>query len=142
MTVIGFNFNKISASREKAPKGKISVNRTCKPTSVSEVTIGGGQKALRYEFIFSVEYKPEVASMEFTGHLVELVKEEEHKKILDSWEENEQLPPASLERVMNELLDRCHVEALIMSKELSIPAPIKLPSVKVKQSGETETKNE
>ena len=145
MTVIGFNFSKISAVRNKAPKGKINVNRSCKPTSVEEATIGGGQKALRYAFTFSVDYQPDVGSMEFEGTMVELVDEEEHKKVLASWDDNEQLPPKSLERVMNQLLDRCHVEAILMSKELGIPPPIKLPSVQVKDtpgSGKKKEKKE
>ena len=133
MTVIGFNFSKISAVRNKAPKGKISINRSCKPTSVEETTIGGGQKALRYTFTFSVEYQPDIGSMEFEGTMVEIVPEDEHKAVIDGWSENEQLPPKSLERVMNQLLDRCHVEAILMSKELGIPPPIKLPSVSVKE---------
>ena len=132
MTVIGFNFSKISASRKNPPRGKININRTCKPTKVEEATIAGGQKALRYSFVFSVEYQPDVALLEFEGALVELVSEEEHKAVLSMWEDSEQLPPKSLERVMNELLDRCHVEAILMSKELGIPPPIKMPSVKVK----------
>lgn len=143
MTVIGFNFSKISAVRNKAPKGKININRSCKPTSVEETTIGGGQKALRYTFTFSVEYKPEIGSMEFEGTLVEIVNKEEHQAVLDAWSENEQLPPKSLERVMNNLLDRCHVEAILMSKELGIPPPVKLPSVKVsgKDSSSEEEKS-
>lgn len=133
MTVIGFNFSKISASRNKAPKGNISVNRSCKPTSVIQTTIAGNQQALKYTFEFSVKYKPDIGSINFEGTMVELVPADEQKKVLDSWEENNQLPPTSLERVMNELLNRCHVEAILMSKELNIPAPIKLPSVKVRQ---------
>lgn len=136
MTIIGFNFSKISATRNSAPKGKISVNRSCKPTNVEEITIGGGQKALRYTFEFGVQYKPDIAQFDFAGKMVELVNDDEHQKILDSWEDNEQLPPKSLERVMNELLNRCHVEALLMAKELGVPPPIKLPSVKVQQKSE------
>lgn len=133
MTIIGFNFSKISATKNSAPKGQISVNRSCKPTNVEEITIGGGQKALRYEFEFGVQYKPDIAQFDFAGRMVELVKDDEHAEILETWEDKQQLPPKSLERVMNELLNRCHVEALLMAKELGVPPPIKLPSVKVQE---------
>jgi hypothetical protein len=136
MTVIGFNFSSITAKRNKPAKGQVKINRKCTPTSVEEVSMGGGQKALRYNFEFSVTYEPGIAEIAFEGKLVELVKEEEHKNVLETWEKNQKIPPQSFERVMNELLDRCHTEALFMAKELSIPAPFKLPGVKVKKKDE------
>lgn len=95
--------------------------------------MGGEQDALKYTFEFEVKYDPGVAEIAFEGTLVELVAKEEHKAILDMWSEKQTFPPKSFERVMNELLDRCHVEALIMARELGIPAPFKLPGVRVEE---------
>lgn len=133
MTVIGFNFSSISAKRNNMPKGQVKINRRCTPTHVEEVSLGGGQKALRFDFEFSVSYGPDIADIKFEGKLVELVNKEEHENVLKTYEEEEKFPPKTFERVMNEVLDRCHTEALLMAKELGIPPPFKLPSVRVEQ---------
>ncbi len=141
MTVIGFNFTKIHAQKHNALKGQITINRTCKPTSVEEIDISAGQKGLRYEFIFGVEYEPKIAELQLEGSIIELVSDEERTTVMSAWTEKKQIPAKSIERVLNNILDRCHVEAIIISKELNIPPPIKLPSVTVKEGSQNQEQN-
>lgn len=132
MTIIGFNFTKLSAERKNAVRGKININRSCNPTDVEEVDLGSNQKGVRYTFEFSCAYEPDIATMEFSGNLTEMRSEEESKKILEQWGKDKTLPLDTLERVMNAILNRCHIEALIIAKELNIPPPFNLPKVRVK----------
>lgn len=140
MTMIGFNFTKINVSKHGPAKGNISINRKCNPTKVEEVGIGSGQKALKYTFQFAAEYKPKVAEMLFEGTLTELTKPEDADEALKLWKEKNQLPPKTLERVMNAILNRCHIEALIMAKEMNIPPPFNLPKIKVNKKEEAKPK--
>ena len=102
--------------------------------------MGSGQKALKYDFTFSVSYDPEVAEIEFEGNIAEIIPQEQHKEIIELFEKEKKFPPKAFERVLNQLLDRCHVQALIMAKELGIPAPFKLPGVKVEEKKQQEQK--
>lgn len=138
MTIIGFQFSKISCEKHSAPKGKITVNRNAKPTGVEEVKLGTGQRALRYTFTFDVEYKPKIAEMSFAGNLTELVDDEKADQVLKAWDEKKALPPKTLENVMNGILNRCHVQALVLSKEFNIPPPFNMPKVRVKEASESE----
>ncbi len=132
MTIIGFQFNKLSAERKNPIRGKININRTCNPTKVEEVDLGSDQKGVRYTFEFSCLYEPDIASMEFSGNITEMRSEEESKKVLEQWGKDKTLPLDTLERVMNAILNRCHIEALIIAKELNMPPPFNLPKVRVK----------
>jgi hypothetical protein len=136
MTIIGFNFTKISCVKHNAAKGKITVNRKANPTNVEEVSIGSGQKALKYAFEFGVDYQPKIAEMDMAGDITQLVSPEQSEDILKMWKEQKQLPPKTLEDVMNAILDRCHVQALMMSRELNVPPPFNLPRVKVQEKTE------
>jgi len=132
MTFISFNFTKISAERTNPVRGKISINRSCNPTKVEEVDLGSGQKGIRYDFEFSCEYTPDIATIALSGNLTEMLSGDAGKKVLEQWNKDKTLPSDSLERVMNAILNRCHVEALLIAKELNIPPPFNLPKVRVK----------
>lgn len=136
MTIIGFNFTKMHVEKHQAAKGKITVNRKANPVNVEEVKIGGAQKALRYDFEFSCEYEPKIAEMHFTGNVTELVTDKDSEDILGTWKKSKSLPPKTLEKVMNAILNRCHIQALVLSKEMNVPAPFNLPRVKVREAAE------
>lgn len=142
MTIIGFNFTKLSAEKENPVQGKISINRSCNPTGVKEVDLGSGQKGLRYTFDFSCEYNPDIATLAFSGNLTEMISDDETEKILAQWGKDKTMPVDSLERVMNAILNRCHIEALIIAKELNIPPPFNLPKVRIKDDQKASAEKE
>ncbi len=133
MAVIGFNFNKVSAIKHAPVKGNITVNRKCEPTDVEGVTIANGPKALRFTFTFGVEYQPKIAEMELLGDITMLFSEDITESTLKRWKDKHDFPPKVLEEVMNNILNRCHVQALMLSRELSLPPPFNLPRVRVQE---------
>jgi hypothetical protein len=53
-------------------------------------------------------------------------------KVMDHWNSNKKLHRDVVERIMNTVLSRSHVEAIVISRELNLPTPIGMPKVEVK----------
>jgi hypothetical protein len=136
MTVIGFNFSRINVERTGSKKGKITISNNVSISEVSELKIPlGGDKAkcVKFDFKFDSKYEPSVATISLAGDLLYLLPNAEADKIITEWKKNKKLTKEALGPVMNAILSKCNVEALILSKELNLPSPIPLPKVNVKQ---------
>ncbi len=138
MTFVGFQFTKIAAEKLGPGQGKVSINRRCQPTKVEELTVGD-HKALRYSFEYEASYEPKIASISLSGYIVEITGDDEVKEVIDHWNKAKILPPKVLERVLNAVLSKSQIQALMLSKELNIPPPMRLPRVSVRTKEEVET---
>ena len=58
------------------------------------------------------------------------------KEILDGWKKDKRLPKETMTNVLNTILGKCNVEALILSERINLPPPIPLPKVQVGQPPE------
>jgi len=135
MAAIGVQFDKVAVERLKPLEGKVSVNNNQKITKVSKIDIPLGKSsrpALRFDFEYSVDYAPEVAKLTIEGFATAIdrpeVIEEEDKK----WKKEKKVSPELMTEVLNNILARGSVSALILSREFGLPAPIELPKVRVK----------
>lgn len=132
MNIVGFNFSKISAERKKAVVGSIRINNNVAIKEVREAKIGLGDRgALGVSFQFKTQYTPDFAELTMEGDLVLLGSQNETKAALEQWEKEKRLAPATAASVMNYILDRCSIQALLLSKDLNLPPPVRLPKVNV-----------
>jgi len=137
MVIIGFNFNKILVQRQSILKGKINIknNVTIKNVEKSSLFLGKGkQEGIKYSFEFTSKYEPNsVAEIVLEGEILSVEESEKAKEILESWKKNKRIPNETMANVLNNILTRCNIEALILSRDANLPAPIPLPKVQVKQ---------
>ena len=136
MAVISTNFKKISAERKGGAKGKININNNVSVTKVDRADLSIGiskQEALRFEFEYVTKYEPKMGEINLTGELVYLNTPEKINEILDSWKKNKSVPKDIMPVILNSVLAKCNIEALILSRDINLPPPIQLPRVKVKQ---------
>ncbi|MBL7050700.1 hypothetical protein ISS04_00900 [Candidatus Woesearchaeota archaeon] len=135
MTIISFNFTKINAERKEGAKGKISIanNIGIKDVKSFELKLGKNKEnALKLEFLFEAKYTPNIGNISLGGEIVYMGTADKVKDIETEWKKNKKLPNDVIEEVMGNILSKCNIEALIMSKEINLPAPIPLPKVKSK----------
>lgn len=135
MSIISFNFTKINAERKEGAKGKISIanNIGIKDVKSFELKLGKNkEKALKLEFLFEAKYDPNIGNISLGGDIVYLGTADKVKEIEKEWKKNKKLPNDVVEEVMGNILSKCNIEALIMSREINLPAPIPLPKVKSK----------
>jgi hypothetical protein len=133
MTTVGFVFTKIAAEKKTVSDQNIRIENNVGITSVELANIIDPKRSIvKFEFAFYCKYEPSVGIIELKGELVEMFDKELATKIVDSWKKDKKLHPEIMSRVLNTIMSRSNVEAILMSKELQLPPPVQLPKVEVK----------
>jgi len=135
MPVVGLQFSKIVVEKFGPVKGKVQVNNNValKDVEKTELTIGPVKHgALKFHFEFVANYEPKIANMTMNGFLTFFEKPEKVKEIVDGWKKDKKIPKDVMSSVLNTVLSRCNVEAILFAREVNLPPPIPLPKVTVK----------
>ena len=136
MAVVGFSFSKISAEKKKGMQDKVNINNNVSIKSVQEADLALGaakQKGVRFEFIFTSDYSPDVAMITLEGELLYVGQDAIVKEVLDSWKKEKKLSKSVTSEIFNNILSRCNVEAIVISREINVPPPIPMPKVDSKK---------
>lgn len=132
MAIVGFNFTKISAEKKSAPKGRIGIknNVSVKEVEKTDLFLGSmKQNGLKITFEFKSVYEPKMGEIVLQGEILDMEDEKIIQDVLKDWKKNKKLPDSLMNMVVNSILNRCNIQALIMSKELAMPPPIPLPKL-------------
>jgi hypothetical protein len=134
MNIIGFNFTKLDVQTKETQKsGKININSNVmlKKVEKKQFNLGNAkQGTVRFDFDFDVQYEPDIGSIKLSGNLLLLTESKKADEIAKSWKDNKNVPAEVTEAVMNTILSRSNIQALILSQYVNLPPPIKLPRVK------------
>ena len=137
MTIIGFNFASITASRDEGITGKVNINNNVTITNIEEKTLnlGAQQKALKVDFSYKTEYvsSKTVGKIDILGNMLYLAEEKKAKEILDAWKSTKQVDPNFMLNVINTTLNKCNIQALVIADTIGLPAPVKLPQAQLKE---------
>ncbi|RME53618.1 hypothetical protein D6783_01405 [Candidatus Woesearchaeota archaeon] len=135
-SVVGFNFTKVLAERKTNTAGKVNINTNVSLRDIEEASINldPKQKSVRVKFHFSTAYQPGLGHISLDGDLILLLPAKDAKDMLDLWREKRQIGKDFAKPVLNNILSRCSVQALTLSKDLGLPPPVRLPSVELKET--------
>jgi len=136
MTIVGFIFSNIEVKREGAAKGKINVSNNVAIKEIKETEFPLGkdkQTALKFMFEFSSKYEPNMGSILLAGDLLFIEENSKVKKILEEWKKDKKISPDIMRDILNTILARGNILALILSQEVGLPPPIPLPKVNVEE---------
>lgn len=137
--IVGFGFTKLSAEKNEAAKGKIDINNnvTIKDVLEDDLSLGkNNQSVLKFKFEFTSKYEPSIGLILFEGELLYLEETKKVKEILTSWNKDKKLPKELMAGLLNTILTKCNVQALILSQEINLPSPIPMPKVQIAQQAE------
>ncbi len=133
--IVGFGFTKLSAEKGEPAKGKIDINNNVSIKDVKEDDFSLGrdkkQNVLRFIFEFTSKYEPNVGNILFEGELLYMEDPKGAKEILNDWKKDKKLPKELMGGLLNTILTKCNVQALILSQQVNLPPPIPLPKVQV-----------
>jgi len=132
MAILGFTFNEINVKRKDVARGSITVNNNVQITNISEAKIGATQ-AVKIEFTFTTSYTPDIGKIEIKGELIYLPTIVKAEELLQEWKEKKLLKEEAAKEVLDVILARAHVEALILSREVNLPSPLPLPRTRVEK---------
>lgn len=133
MTLVGLNFTKICAERMGGSEN-VRVESNVAITNVIEAKMPDPKKAiLKFQFLFTAKFEPNVGLIELKGELIEMYDKDLGAKILEGWAKSKSLHKDVAPRVLNAILAKSNIEAIIMSKELGLPSPVQMPKVEIKQ---------
>lgn len=132
MTMVGLNFTKISAERTGTSEN-VRVESNVAITNVIEAKMPDPKKQiLKFQFQFTAKYEPSIGLIDLKGELIEMYDKELGAKIVEGWSKQKSLYKEIAPRVLNAILAKSNVEAILMSRELGLPSPVQMPKVEVK----------
>jgi hypothetical protein len=132
MTILGFNFTKISAEKKGSTQGKVNINNGIRVIDVAQTEMNLGkstQKMLKYTFEFKSVFNPDIGEIVLVGDLMEIRPDNETADIMAVWARDRKLKKEIMEQILNTVLNKCNIQALIMARDLNLPSPVPLPSV-------------
>ena len=137
--IAGFGFTKLNAQKTNAPQGKIDINNNVSIKDVVEDSLQMGNErnsvsVIKFIFEFTSKYEPEVGTILFEGELLYMENPKKTKEILSSWKKTKQLPKELMAGLLNTILVKCNVKALILSQDVNLPPPIPMPKVQIAQN--------
>jgi len=132
MTVVSFNFTKMVAEKKKLIKGKIDIknNIVIKNVSESKMAIDSNRTALKFDFEYLAKYEPELGTIEISGETIFLTDKKIATDALKEWSKDKKVSGDFIGGLMNHILTKCNVQAIILSRDINLPAPIPLPKIK------------
>jgi len=129
--IVGFNIDSLDASKESSAQGNLQVNYTPKITEVESVKVNAfDEEVARINYDFKVGYNAggsEAARINMSGNVLWKGQLDE---IMDSWEEDEELPEDVQVPLMNELYRKLLSESVGVANSLGLLPPIPTPKVK------------
>ena len=131
MAIIGFNVTKMLVQKKNVQKGKISVNNNVSISSVdySDLKLDPAKTSLNFKFQFTSKYDPDIADIIIDGDVLTLEEKEAGIKIVEGWKKTKQLSKDVVTPILNNILVKCNVQAILLSREVNLPPPIPLPKI-------------
>ena len=133
MPFIGFNFDKIEASKNVSEvKGNINVKHTLNIIDVikEEVNLDKKQEVLKFVFEFKLNYEPNIGIISLGGNMMFLEDNKKMKTILEGWKKDKKLPKEITQNLFNTILTKANIKALNLSQDINLPPHLPLPNLK------------
>lgn len=139
MAIVGFNFTKLLGEKKGKVVGKININNNLALTDLKEIDVSvgaGSNRGLAIHFNYTCKYEPAVGTVDLEGEIVTVDDAATVKKAVESWKQKKVVEKSVVQEVMPYILNKCSVEAIIMSRDTGLPSPVPLPKIDLKQEAD------
>ena len=134
MPIAGFGFTKMTVERNEGKGTKLNIENNVSLKDISEMDTGSSkpaQKTLKFSFVFTSKFAPDFGEIKLEGDVIYIETDKKCKEILKEWKKEKKVPQELLPTVLNAVLSKCAVQAIILSREINLPSPVPLPKVNV-----------
>ena len=118
--------------KKKTLKAPIKVDTGMKILDVKkeEIAVAGKKESIiKFDYQFNVNYNKDEAEVVIAGHLLLAEDQKVIKEIYDKWKKEKKMEPNITQAVMNNVLMKCNIKALLLTQEVGLPPHIRLPLV-------------
>jgi hypothetical protein len=132
MAIVNFVFTKIHAERSSGIEGKISIKNNVSIKDVAKTDLDLGSKkqpVLKFSFEFTSDYDPKIGLIKIEGQLTYMSDEKQITDVLKEWKKERKIEKQLMTTLLNNILGKCNIEALIISRDINLPPPIPLPKL-------------
>ncbi|HHI04233.1 MAG TPA: hypothetical protein ENL45_01665 [Candidatus Woesearchaeota archaeon] len=137
MAIIGFDLNKINIERIGNVSGEIKINNNVSIKEIDKITVPikkEDQEGLRFGFEFTSNYEPKIGNLVIKGNVIVVEDKKKAEDILKQWKKDKKAESNVMTDVLNTVLEKCNIEALILGRDVNLPPSIPLPKVKPKKA--------
>jgi len=132
MAIVGFNYEKLNVEKnqkviKKGGEFKVKYNVAIKEMEEFDLKMQDKQKALKFNFDFSIVYDPKIGSMVLGGNLIYTDSDDKIKEVRKHWEKNKDVPNDIKSTLINTIFRRSAVKALVLAQDVGLPSHIPLP---------------
>ena len=130
--VIGFNFSKILAEKISSEFKNLKIERNISIESVEKTkpaTIQVKDDLLEVKFKYEINYRPDMAKIEFSGTLLATADQKTAKEFLSEWK-NKKFPEKHRMVLFNVIMRKSDIRALEIEDELGLPLHVSLPLIR------------
>lgn len=123
MKLAGFSLRKITIEKFSDSFADLKINTNVEISSIERVSSEFAKEdeaILATKFVFSVDYDPKIAKIEFLGTILIMVSEEKAKEVLEKWKDKKIQDDIKLP-LFNTILSKSNVKALQYEDELNLP---------------------
>jgi len=132
MPIVGFGLTKIVAEKISPVKGKVDIKNNVAVKDVLPADISFGKEknnALKFQFEFTSSYEPGLGKISLEGDVLYMEDSSKIKEITESWKKEKKVPSDVMGAILNSILNKCNVQALILSQDINMPPPIPMPKI-------------
>lgn len=135
MTIVGFTFTKIGIERKSKIPEKVEVKSKIHLKNIvkQDIKIAEGKGVLRFDFHYNIEYSPELANIDFQGHLLGVFDPKEVEEIQKLWKKNKKIDSKLKLTVYNAIFHKCNVKAFELEEDFNLPLHLKLPTIRAEE---------
>ena len=134
MNIVGFNFVKITATRDIKIKSIENISTSIDVLEINKETVPFLKEAegLKIDFKYVIDYDPKHAQISFEGVLMVSTTPEMVKETLKQWKKK-QLSAEFKIPLFNTIMNKCNLKALNLEEEMGLPLHIKFPHFTAQQ---------
>jgi hypothetical protein len=132
MTIVGISFSKIMAQKNKPITGKLQIQNNMNVLGIEAADMGK-QKMAKISFAYSSVYEPGLGAINLEGDVLYTGTEAEVKALVSGWKKEKKIAPTVMAPIVNRILARSSVQALIVGRDVNLPPQMSLPKVQVKK---------
>lgn len=134
MNIVGFNFLKITASRDAKIKDIENISTSIDVLELEKETVPflKDSDGLKITFKYVIDYEPKYAQILFEGLLMVSASSDIVKETIKQWKKK-QLPADFKIPLFNTIMSKCNLKALNLEEEMGLPLHIKFPHLSAQQ---------